>query len=84
VNRLVNLEGGGVRLDLNGAHTATHVGVIASVERLNDDAVSGSRNVGVIGGGLDSQVLPRDGVALRDLLEDKSLVGHGVNWDGGI
>lgn len=79
VEGLVEVEGRSVGLDVGRAHTATHVGVEAGVERLHDDTIFGGGNVGVIGGRLDDNVLTRDGVSLGDLLEDKRLVGcHGV------
>lgn len=76
VNCLVELEGGGVRLGLGGAHAATHVRIETGVEGLQNDAVVGGSNVGVIGSGLDGQVLAGDRVSLGDGLEDESLVRH--------
>lgn len=76
LNGLVEGKGGAVGLDLGGAHAATHVRVKAGVEGLQDDTVVGGSNVGVIGTGLDGQVLAGDRVSLGNGLEDESLVGH--------
>ena len=78
VEGLSEVEGGSVGLDISRAHTAAHVGVIAGVDGLHDDAVVGGGHVGVIGGGLNGNVLAGGGITLGDLLEDESLVGsHG-------
>ena len=78
VEGLSEVEGGSVGLDISRAHTAAHVGVVAGVDGLHDDAVVGGGHVGVIGGGLNGNVLAGGGITLGDLLEDESLVGsHG-------
>ena len=78
LNGLVQFKGRSIRLGLGGAHAATHVGVEAGVEGLENDAIAGSGNVGVIGGVLNGEVLTRNGVPLGDFLEDERFVGHDV------